>query len=62
MDARAYDNPHGHPGHVGPQELLPEGSRGERFYAPDEAEAELAAASGAGSRGARARAAIIARR
>jgi putative ATPase len=37
-----YDNPHGHPGHVGPQELLPEGVAGARFYEPDEAEAELA--------------------
>jgi putative ATPase len=38
-----YDNPHGHPGHLGPQELLPAALAGERFYAPDEAEAELAA-------------------
>jgi putative ATPase len=37
-----YDNPHAHPGHVSPQELLPEGVEGTRFYAPDEAEAELA--------------------
>jgi putative ATPase len=37
-----YDNPHDHPGHVSPQELLPEGVEGKRFYAPDEAEAELA--------------------
>jgi putative ATPase len=37
-----YDNPHGHPGHLGPQELLPEGVVGARFYAPDDAEAELA--------------------
>jgi putative ATPase len=37
-----YDNPHGHPGHVAAQELLPEGVDGKRFYAPDEAEAELA--------------------
>jgi len=36
-----YDNPHRHPGHVGPQELLPEGVSGARFYAPDDAEAEL---------------------
>jgi len=41
--APAYDNPHGHPGHLGGQELLPEALLGERFYAPDEAEAELAA-------------------
>jgi putative ATPase len=39
-----YDNPHGHPGHVSSQELLPEGVAGERFYEPDEAERELAAA------------------
>jgi len=37
-----YDNPHERPGHVSPQELLPEGGTGERFYEPDEAEAELA--------------------
>jgi len=37
-----YDNPHGHPGHLSPQELLPEGIVGARFYEPDEAEAELA--------------------
>jgi putative ATPase len=40
---RAYDNPHAHPGHLSPQELLPESVAGERFYEPDEAEAELAA-------------------
>jgi putative ATPase len=39
----SYDNPHGHPGHLSSQQLLPEGVAGERFYAPDEAEAELAA-------------------
>ena len=38
-----YENPHGEPGHVSPQELLPEGVVGERFYAPDDAEAQLAA-------------------
>ena len=27
---------------ISPQELLPEGVMGERFYKPDEAEAELA--------------------
>jgi putative ATPase len=37
-----YDNPHRHPGHLGPQEVLPERVLGTRFYAPDEAEAELA--------------------
>jgi putative ATPase len=39
--ALIYDNPHDHPGHVSSQELLPEGVEGARFYAPDEAEAEL---------------------
>jgi putative ATPase len=38
-----YDNPHGHPGHLGPQELMPDEAVGARFYAPDEAEAALAA-------------------
>jgi putative ATPase len=38
-----YENPHRLPGHVGPQELAPEGVVGVRFYAPDEAEAEPAA-------------------
>ncbi|HEY5046005.1 MAG TPA: replication-associated recombination protein A [Solirubrobacteraceae bacterium] len=37
-----YDYPHDHSGHVSPQELLPEGVAGTRFYEPDEAEAELA--------------------
>jgi putative ATPase len=37
-----YDNPHRRPGHLSPQPLLPEGVAGERFYAPDEAERELA--------------------
>jgi putative ATPase len=37
-----YDNPHKHPGHISPQELLPEGATGARFYTPDEAEAQLA--------------------
>jgi putative ATPase len=38
----AYENPHRLPGHVSPQELLPEALAGERFYEPDEAESELA--------------------
>ena len=38
-----YDYPHDRPGHVSPQELLPDGAVGARFYAPDEAEAALAA-------------------
>jgi putative ATPase len=37
-----YDNPHAHPGHLSPQELLPERVAGARFYEADEAEAEQA--------------------
>ncbi len=37
-----YDSPHNRPGHVSSQELLPESVVGERFYEPDEAEAQLA--------------------
>jgi putative ATPase len=37
-----YDSPHRHPGHLGPQEVAPPGVVGQRFYAPDEAEAALA--------------------
>jgi putative ATPase len=33
-----YDNPHGHPGHLSSQELLPEGLAGTRFYSPGENE------------------------
>ena len=33
-----YDNPHGHPGHLSTQELMPESAVGERFYEPDDAE------------------------
>src|SRR5437764_192497 len=36
-----YDNPHKRPGHLSPQELLPDAAIGERFYDPDEAEAVL---------------------
>jgi putative ATPase len=43
QDKGDYDNPHRHPGHVSEQPLLPEGVAGERFYQPDEAEAQLAA-------------------
>ncbi len=43
QDKRDYDNPHGHPGHVSSQPLLPDAVAGERFYTPDEAEAALAA-------------------
>ncbi|HWX44513.1 MAG TPA: replication-associated recombination protein A [Solirubrobacteraceae bacterium] len=42
QEVGGYDYPHEHPGHVSPQELLPEGVAGERFYEPDEAEAALA--------------------
>jgi len=42
QDRGDYDNPHTHPGHLSPQELAPESVVGERFYAPDEAEGELA--------------------
>ena len=38
-----YDNPHTRPGHLSPQELMPDGAIGRRFYEPDEAEAALAA-------------------
>src|SRR6266851_6432216 len=37
-----YDYPHERPGHLSPQQLLPERVAAERFYTPDEAEAELA--------------------
>ena len=37
-----YDNPHSHPSHVSNQELAPDGVEGERFYKPDDAEADLA--------------------
>jgi putative ATPase len=36
-----YDNPHRRPGHLSPQEVLPDPAVGVRFYAPDEAEAAL---------------------
>jgi putative ATPase len=42
QEVGGYDNPHEHPGHLSPQELLPESVVGERFYAPGEAEAQLA--------------------
>ena len=38
---QGYDDPHEHPGHVSPQELMPDGLEGTRFYAPDDAEAAL---------------------
>jgi len=34
-----YDYPHARPGHVSPQEWMPAGAAGARFYAPDDAEA-----------------------
>jgi putative ATPase len=43
QEVGGYEYPHEHPGHVSPQELLPEEVVGARFYTPDEAEAELAA-------------------
>jgi putative ATPase len=36
-----YDYPHDRPGHLSPQELLPDALAGTRFYEPDEAEADL---------------------
>jgi putative ATPase len=36
-----YDNPHRRPGHLSPQELLPDPAIGARFYVPDDAEGEL---------------------
>jgi putative ATPase len=36
-----YDSPHRRPGHVSPQELMPDRAIGERFYEPDDAEAQL---------------------
>ncbi len=40
---RGYDNPHHRPGHLSPQELMPPGAIGARFYAPDDAEQALRA-------------------
>ncbi len=42
QDRGGYDNPHGHPGHIASQPLAPAGVTGERFYEPDDAEAQLA--------------------
>jgi putative ATPase len=39
---RNYDNPHKRPGHLSPQELMPDSAIGQRFYSPDAAEAALA--------------------
>ena len=38
-----YDNPHKRPGHISPQELMPDAAIGKRLYEPDDAEAELRA-------------------
>src|SRR5215207_4199977 len=38
---QGYDYPHDRPGHLSPQELLPDALRGTRFYEPGEAEAAL---------------------
>jgi putative ATPase len=38
---RGYDDPHGHPGHVSEQSVMPEELAGERFWRPDEQEAAL---------------------
>ncbi len=38
---RSYDNPHHRPGHLSPQELMPDSAIGKRLYEPDEAEAQL---------------------
>ncbi|MDP9399906.1 MAG: replication-associated recombination protein A [Actinomycetota bacterium] len=40
---QGYDNPHDHPGHLSPQQTMPDELAGERFYRPDDAEAALAA-------------------
>jgi putative ATPase len=42
QDSGDYENPHGRPGHLSSQQLLPDGMAEERFYEPDEAEAGLA--------------------
>src|SRR5205085_9958159 len=39
---RQYDNPHKRPGHLSPQQLIPDGAIGARFYDPNKAEAALA--------------------
>jgi putative ATPase len=42
QEVGGYDYPHDHPGHISPQELLPEGVESAHFYEPEEAEAQLA--------------------
>ena len=39
---QGYENPHREAGHLSPQEAMPEGLEGQRFYEPDEAESEQA--------------------
>jgi len=36
-----YDDPHGHPGHLSSQDVMPEEVSGTRFWRPDDQEAEL---------------------
>jgi putative ATPase len=43
QDVGGYDNPHNHPRHIGPQQLLPDEVAAERFYTPNEAETAPAA-------------------
>jgi putative ATPase len=38
-----YDNPHRRPGHLSPQELMPDSAIGKRLYEPDDSEEELRA-------------------
>ena len=57
-----YENPHRLPGHVGPQELAPEGVAASASTHPDEAEAALAERLAPGPRDAGARGWIIAAR
>jgi putative ATPase len=38
---QGYDSPHSRPEHLSPQELMPDTVVGERFYEPDDAEADL---------------------
>ncbi len=42
QEVGGYDYPHDRPGQVSPQELLPEGVAGERFFQAGEAESQLA--------------------
>ncbi len=42
QEVGGYDYPHAHPGHISPQELLPDEVVGASFYEPDESEAALA--------------------